>query len=225
MFQPKTFYSVLSPMYFTTFLIGLTPFSVHTPTFKKSKFYLLWSILIMIFLNTYTTLSLTKRTHRKLEVISQITDSLDLILGQLGTCFGILGGCTSLNKILNVFENIDNFDKTVETVLQIDLRKEYRKSAIYILVGLLVSVIYIIATFIVTSMANGQVLDYIGLYLAYICPPLINTFVDFQFCTLILCLKQRFTWLNKTVKETSCIHYHSKTSKKGFIRIRPAVQV
>lgn len=53
----------------------------------------------MIFLNTYTTLSLFKRTHRKLEVISQITDTLDLILGQLSTCFGILFGCTSLNKV------------------------------------------------------------------------------------------------------------------------------
>lgn len=91
------------------------------------------------------------------------------------------------------------FDRNIQILLHVDLRKEYRKSKIYSLFGLVTTTITATAIFIYASYKARRFFTFksLGTFIGYTFPYLIMSFINLQFCTLLLCLKQRFGWLNQ----------------------------
>ncbi|KAF2893585.1 hypothetical protein ILUMI_12592, partial [Ignelater luminosus] len=103
--------------------------------------------------------------------------------------------------VLNIITAINRFDKRVQKDFHIDLAKEYAKSKKWIKVSLFLIMLYFIlfATILVIDNTELFTVELFGEFLAYILPETINAMIEIQFCTLILCVKQRLRWLNERI--------------------------
>ncbi|KAK4883709.1 hypothetical protein RN001_007028 [Aquatica leii] len=201
MFQPKNFYSVLTPMYYSTKIVGLTPFKINQICFRRSKINLCWCIGLMIFLNLYTSAGLLQRPDIDWQFIMVITDIVAAYLTQANMACGILFGCIYSNTILEILASIDSFDKDLQKIYsKLNLLQEYRNSKIYLVFGIIATFFLLVAVIVLSFLPQVEEPAFFGEFLAYIAPEVISTSVVFQFCSILLCVKQRFVWLNKTVQ-------------------------
>lgn len=93
------------------------------------------------------------------------------------------------------------FDSEFKNYFHIDLKMEYQKTKLYILFGLFLTN-FLIILFVVVIIKDSEELlnlERFGEFTAYIIPTVLNAFVCFQFCTLVMCLRQRFRWLNEQI--------------------------
>lgn len=93
----------------------------------------------------------------------------------------------------------------MQILLHIDLSKEYRKGKTYTVLGLLLVLIIVTLALTFTTVGATDLFTFelLGEYIGYTCPFLISVFVDLQLCTLVMCLKQRFSWLNNKIVAVS----------------------
>lgn len=99
-----------------------------------------------------------------------------------------------------MIKEVESFDKKMEVYFHINLKEQYRKSKIYLRNCLLLSTALVTVSIIgsvVISIDGQYQLLHLNEFVLYTAPTVINTFIDLQFCTLLLLLKQRFEWLNK----------------------------
>lgn len=89
----------------------------------------------------------------------------------------------------------------MEIYFKIDLKKQYRSAKIYSCIALFFTILMVTLSIAYTTIGSTDLftVNLFGIYISYIAPITINTFVDLQLCTLILCLRQRFRWLNEKV--------------------------
>lgn len=99
MFTSNGFYSVVSPTYNITKILGLTPFNINSKGCRTSKASLLWSILFMLFINTYSVIAI-KPSGIDEQIIAKLTDALDVYTSQSILCCGLLFGCIFRNEVL-----------------------------------------------------------------------------------------------------------------------------
>lgn len=89
----------------------------------------------------------------------------------------------------------------MSTFFHIDLKSEYRKSKINVIKGSLATTL-VGVTILACSSYDAERLftfELFGGFIDHTFPYIINVFVNLQICTLFLCLKQRFGWLNKKI--------------------------
>lgn len=98
MLNPETFYSVLTPMFYVTELVGLTPFVITSQYCRHSNIVLTWNILFMLFITLYAFIG-SDASAIDNEIIAEVTVFLDKYVGQGGMCFGILFGCIFRNDV------------------------------------------------------------------------------------------------------------------------------
>lgn len=85
----KTLYSILLPMYYVTNSLGFKPFHLSRKKCKFSKFCLLWSFGMMLFVNVY--------------IISSIQDSMSVDPGFIATITDLFDRYFSLFGMLSAF--------------------------------------------------------------------------------------------------------------------------
>ncbi|KAF5284491.1 hypothetical protein FQA39_LY17026 [Lamprigera yunnana] len=204
MFRPKTVYCVLAPMYYCTKLFGLAPFKISNKGFEHSKINILWSLCFMIFLNAYTTIALLRRPEKEWQFSMVVTDILISYVTQANIVCAILFACVHSEKILAVLESIDSFDRSIQTTYpKIGILLKYRKCKILLILGIAAVSLLLTTTIVLSFFTGSQLFSHLGEFVAYIAPELISIYTQFQFCTIVLCLKQRFGWLNGIVLNTS----------------------
>lgn len=87
----------------------------------------------------------------------------------------------------------------MKNFLQVNLKREYRKSKIYLVLGLLSTIIHLLLSILFTAIIANTVEYFLESFFLYGCPMIVNAFVGFQFCALTLLVKQRFCWLNRKI--------------------------
>lgn len=108
-------------------------------------------------------------------------------------------------QILHSIRDTKQFDEKFYRSFYIDLKKENKKNQRCIIIVLIFTLTYLIFSvlFTIKSTIREVTLGRLGELVLYIGPFVISTLAEFQFCAVVLCLKQRFRWLNKIIIETS----------------------
>lgn len=99
MFNPTNFYEVLTPVYYTTKLFGLTPFHISSKDCKSSKLNLAWSVFFVLFISIYASTGMENSRADDDEFIEAVTSFLDSYLALGGLCCGILFSCIFRNDV------------------------------------------------------------------------------------------------------------------------------
>ncbi|KAF5286396.1 hypothetical protein FQA39_LY16316 [Lamprigera yunnana] len=159
----------------------------------------------MVVLNTYTIIGLIKRPKLEWEFTMVMTDIAASYLTQVNMACAILFGCVNAKgvRILAVLTSINEFDKNIQKAHpSINILCKYRKSKCFLILGMIGTFI-LLTVVIVLSLLAAMPLIHFGEFLAYIAPETISSSVLFQFCTILLSLRQRFSWLNEIILSLS----------------------
>ncbi|KAF5284027.1 hypothetical protein FQA39_LY17160 [Lamprigera yunnana] len=176
-------------------LFGLTPFSINGNNFQKSKLWILWNItLLLVLLGSLITVQDDPDND---SFIIQVIGWLDKYISHLCIICGIFLQCVYVDSILNVMDDINTFDSYAEEILRVDVKKEYKRGRIFVIVVLISTTLYITISIFITIAILGEGIDTaIGSFFLLASPTIINTYVILQFFIIIYNLKNRFLWLN-----------------------------
>lgn len=113
---------------------------------------------------------------------------------------------------------------------QINLGKEYSKMKKMVVISLTITLIFTLLLIIMVTRnfsTDGEPkFKIIGVIIELLIPTIVNTFVVFQFCVLVMCFKQRFTWINDEahtlIKKFKVGIFTDNELPKKIDRVRPA---
>lgn len=116
---------------------------------------------------------------------------------------------------MDSYRNLYYTDKALQYMNFIsNVENLYKKNKIWLSIALYFLIVYDVALFILDGFAFFEEISFrlICDIMAYTCPLLINSFMNLQFCILILFLKQRFALVNfKTIQLGNLLKEWTKT--------------
>ncbi|KAF5301562.1 hypothetical protein FQR65_LT08867 [Abscondita terminalis] len=194
--------TVVAPMYYVIKLFGLGPFSLNKGDFKKSKFWILCSLILLIFLMVSIIMESGYHSNNHSFMVNMMV-WMDITTSRFGVFSGIFFQCFYLNEILMEIDNINEFDICSARIFHINLQNEYKreKKAVHVILLLTITYTVLSVYYTYTSMKENNMIS-LGRFIVLSTPALINTCVILQFFVLVYSIKQRLSWLNKNLQNT-----------------------
>lgn len=125
-----------------------------------------------------------------------------------------------MGEITSIF----HLDRELERFRYIEIHKSYKKSKRWIIVATVLLIIYLSLILIFNIITYGSRTDvvFVGEVIAYVCPTIINTVMELQFCTMVLVLRRRFYWINNKLLEIGEFlkapqNFHKEISKNEIL--------
>lgn len=203
--QPNTIYDILKPVLYITKIFGLTPFSLRGNYYQTSPSCTAWSLLVLIFLCSYSVYAFIHLIHSKSEgLITELTQRLQEYCSLFSMFSGILFSCIYQKKILFVIQQLHQIDCNFHKLEEpIPIRKSYSKAMWRVLTVTFFLIIYVVANVVFDAMAflNEVTLSTVGNIVAFVMPTVVAVLVTIQFCTIVLFVRRRFKVLNKRLEE------------------------
>ncbi|KAK5650348.1 hypothetical protein RI129_001377 [Pyrocoelia pectoralis] len=198
MLKPENIYSALTPMYYSTKILGFSPFLLKGKSSKLSSVVnVLWSTALICVYGGYAFYALNTAPNND-TIVVKIADSINTNLSILSLCGSILFGCIFRSSISNVIRGIATIDDQLWRLnLNIDRKYHYRKTKIYLIIFIFLLMLYMCSIIFVKCLeylSHTNIIT-VGLVIADLAP-LFSVFAELQFCTLALLIRKRFCWIN-----------------------------
>ncbi|XP_055633109.1 putative gustatory receptor 28b [Toxorhynchites rutilus septentrionalis] len=213
LWNPKNFYAAQRPILRTTFLMGMTPFTVicrpSGSVLECTLFgYINSSINAVIFCSCYV-IALYKwesvNGHMFSTEISTLGDVLQMLIGLSALVMTFIYSIVQRNKLIHAFHSVA---KTDEHFREIGVETDYKSTLKfnYLIIGVQICVHLTYCVVSVLILSSSGVYPCITAWVSYFYPFLMMSMVTVLFICLVNQVKHRFYLLNKilqTLREIS----------------------
>lgn len=124
MLTPKTFYSVLTPLFYVSKIFGLSPFKINTECYRESKINMTWSITFMLSTYIYCIIFLHGRSVFGKSVLTRVPEFVNSYLSPSSMLVYISFGCLFCNRVLQYFVE-EIYVRLITFFLDIECFKKY----------------------------------------------------------------------------------------------------
>ncbi|KAF5301558.1 hypothetical protein FQR65_LT08863 [Abscondita terminalis] len=202
-YVPKTVYSVLNPIFYSSKIIGLTPFSLNSTRYKNSKLNKIWCcILLIVYVTIFSCFK--EQLHVSAGFITALTAKVDSYCNQFGMWFAIIFAMRFANDLIGAITDLNKLDGELHKTFKVNIKEEHCKSfknfVIVLVVVLVYSIFYSVNAVFMTTVLDTRSPRVIVDYIIYVGPTLTKTVITLQFSSITWCLKRRFILLNKAIE-------------------------
>lgn len=222
----STIYDIFRPVFYCCVPFGMTAFNVRKDRFKNCKWIVVWNSVVAFMYTVLTLAELTSKiTEGNVGAMYNIVNFATGWICVINSDFIIIFGCVFRKKVtfvhmflilglityfqvFKLLEDLDMFDQEVKIsniVQHVTQTYKFRRAQLVALITLTLLLLTLIIIFEEGTYYSNHAIDVnvVSHCSAYAMPLICTSFMVLQFCTFIATIKQRYSWLNKQIKEIS----------------------